>query len=89
MTRRLPALLGACLSFALVYPVRAQSPRSLADLRWIEPETPAGRFVIAPGERAMVSGYARSGLEVWIYPLQLLRAYDVTFRVEGATHVTL
>ena len=37
----------------------------------------------------MVSGYARSGLEVRTYPLQLLRAYDVTFRVEGATHVTL
>ena len=88
MTRRLHALLGACLSVALVCPVRAQSLRSLADLRWIEPETPAGRFVIAPGERAMVSGYARSGLEVWTYPLQLLRAYYVTFRVEGDTTET-
>jgi hypothetical protein len=32
-----------------------------------------------------VAGYAAPGLEVWTYPLQLLRGYWVSFRVDGDT----
>jgi len=63
----------------------AQSAPSLATLRWSAAESRAGRFLIAPGERAMVGGYMSSGLEVWTYPLQLVRGYRVTFRLDGDT----
>ena len=78
-------LLTACAAIVLGQPLAAQSQHPFADLGWREPETPGGRFLIAPGERAMVSGYARPGLEIWAYPLQLLRGYYVTFRVDGDT----
>ncbi|MBV8972245.1 MAG: hypothetical protein JO290_08135 [Sphingomonadaceae bacterium] len=43
----------------------------------------AGDFVAAHGERALVAGYA-DGLEVWAYPLQLLRGLRPRFHVAGA-----
>jgi glycogen debranching enzyme len=63
----------------------AQTTASLADLRWSAPETRAGRFVIVPGERSFIGGYGTPGLEIWTYPLQLVREYWVSFRVEGDT----
>ena len=60
---------------ALLLPARsapAQSAPSLADLRWSAEETPAGRYVIVPGQRGFVGGYNSSGFEVWASPLQLL-----------------
>ena len=63
----------------------AQTDASLADLRWSAAETKAGRFVIVPGERSFVSGYNTPGLEIWTYPLQLVRHYWVSFRVDGDT----
>ncbi|HEY2853896.1 MAG TPA: hypothetical protein VGJ18_13670 [Gemmatimonadaceae bacterium] len=63
----------------------AQSSPSLADLRWVAAERKTGRFVIVPGQRAFVGGYGTPGLEVWTYPLQLVRHYWVSFRFEGAT----
>jgi hypothetical protein len=66
----------------------AQSPPSLADLRWSASETAAGRFTIVPGRRAFVAGYNGSGLEVWTPPLQLLRDYRITVRAEGDTTET-
>jgi len=65
--------------------VLAQSPASLADLRWSVAETSAGRFVIVPGKRSFVGGYNTPGLEIWTYPLQLVRHYWVSFRLEGDT----
>lgn len=63
----------------------AQTTASLADLRWSAAETGAGRFVIVPGKRSFVGGYNTPGLEIWTYPLQLIRHYWVSFRVEGDT----
>jgi len=63
----------------------AQTTISLADLRWSAPETSAGRFVIVPGKRSFVGGYNAPGLEVWTYPLQLVRHYWISFRLEGDT----
>src|SRR6059058_672749 len=66
----------------------AQDATSLAALRWSELETATGRFVIVPGERAFVGGYNTPGLEVWTYPLQLIRGYWVSFRIDGDTTET-
>jgi Mannosylglycerate hydrolase MGH1-like glycoside hydrolase domain len=44
--------------------------------------TPDG-FVVAPGRRAAVFGYARDGLEVWAWPLQLIDGYRVDFVPQG------
>ena len=66
-------------------PAIAQTTDSLPDLRWSVPETSAGRFVVVPGERAFVGGYNTPGLEVWTYPLQLVRHYWISFRAEGET----
>ena len=88
------ALVPCCvvlLASALVLfapPMPAQSPPSLADLRWSASETAAGRFTIVPGRRAFVAGYNGSGLEVWTPPLQLLRDYRITVRAEGDTTET-
>src|SRR5947207_10972897 len=60
-----------------------QSDSALANLRWSEFETASGRFLIVPGQRAMVAGYATPGLEVWAYPLQIIRGYWPSFHVEG------
>jgi len=65
----------------------AQTPRSLADERWTASETPTGRFVIVPGERAFVAGYSAFGLEVWTSPLQLVRGYWVSFQVDSEATV--
>ena len=78
----------ALLALALfVPPYRgiAQTTGSLADLRWSATETKGGRFVIVPGERGFVGGYNTPGLEVWTYPLQLVRHYWISFRAEGET----
>ncbi len=44
-------------------------------------QSPAA-FASAKGERALVMGYA-DGLEVWAYPLQLVRDYRIGFRIAG------
>ncbi len=46
-------------------------------------ETGPGRFLGVPGQQAFVGGYSTPGLEVWAYPLQVLRHYRVSFRLEG------
>lgn len=43
------------------------------------------RFIAAHGRRALIAGYAAEGLEVWVYPFQILRNYRLSFRAEGAT----
>ena len=74
------------IAASLAPPALAQRAEpSLADLHWNAAETLVGRFLIVPGERAMVSGYSSPGLEVWTYPLQLVRGYRVSFRVDGDT----
>src|SRR5215471_2915989 len=78
-------LLIALLLLTPLYRGFAQTSSSLADLRWSAAETRAGRFVIAAGERGFVGGYNTPGLEIWTYPLQLIRHYWISFRVEGDT----
>jgi glycogen debranching enzyme len=43
------------------------------------------RFIAVHGRKAVVMGYASSGLEVWAYPLQLITGYEVGFRPAGET----
>jgi glycogen debranching enzyme len=43
------------------------------------------RFIAVHGRRAMLDGYADSGLEVWAYPVQLIKSYQVGFRPQGMT----
>ncbi len=43
------------------------------------------RFIAVHGRRALLDGYAASGLEAWAYPLQLIQGYRVGFRPEGTT----
>lgn len=43
------------------------------------------RFVAVHGRRALLDGYADSGLEVWAYPTQLIQNYQVGFRPQGMT----
>ena len=43
------------------------------------------RFVAAHGRKAIVMGYASSGLELWAYPLQLISGYELGFRPAGDT----
>jgi len=80
--RRAAGPICLLLSAAVLLP-RRLSPQSLADLRWTVPETETGRFLIVPGERAFVAGYNAPGLEVWAYPVQIVRDYWIGFRVEG------
>jgi glycogen debranching enzyme len=79
-------LLGrvALLLCALTRGALAQGT-SLADLQWSANETAAGRFVIVPGQRGFVGGYSVPGLEVWTYPLQLVRGYRISFHLSGDT----
>ena len=43
------------------------------------------RFVAVHGQRSVIMGYPRDGLEIWGYPLQILSRYRVGFRPEGTT----
>ena len=42
-------------------------------------------FIAVHGRRSLINGYSESGLEVWAYPLQLIRGYRIGFRTEGTT----
>ena len=43
------------------------------------------RFIAVHGRRALLDGYAGSGLEVWAYPVQLIKDYEVGFLPQGTT----
>ena len=43
------------------------------------------RFVAVHGRKAIVMGYAATGLEMWAYPLQLISGYEPGFRPAGET----
>jgi glycogen debranching enzyme len=67
---------GICLSMtadAAPLPLVSRPPSYDQDI---------GGFVSAKGERALIMGYPAE-LEVWTYPLQLVSAYHVRFRVPG------
>jgi hypothetical protein len=43
------------------------------------------RFVAVHGRKAVIMGYAASGLEAWAYPLQLISGYELGFHSTGDT----
>jgi hypothetical protein len=43
------------------------------------------RFMAVHGRRASLLGYSNSGLEMWAYPVQILKAYRVSFRPADTT----
>jgi len=76
-----------------------QNPPRASDLRrleWSTDSTGPRRFVSVHGRRAAVFGYSQDtsqgypeseGLEVWAYPVQILRSYSIAFRPAGETTV--
>jgi hypothetical protein len=81
-------LLGGYL-FTYALAVRSQdqvSPVPRADALTFSTESVGPhRFIAAHGRRALISGYASEGLDVWGYPFQILRNYRVSFRTIGST----
>src|ERR1700686_3151248 len=59
---------------------------AFSKLAWSTDSTGPRRFVSVHGRRAAIFGYGYSqdhaddGLEVWAYPVQILRSYSVAFR---------
>jgi glycogen debranching enzyme len=87
---------GAILSLSLLIAcsgrIEAQSQAgnaALNRLAWSTDSTGPRRFVSVHGRRSAIFGYSRGnsedGLEVWAYPVQILRSYSVAFRQQGAT----
>jgi glycogen debranching enzyme len=79
------AKIGALLFWliALLY-----SPVATAQLSFQTDSVAPERFVAAHGRKAIVMGYASSGLELWAYPLQLISGYELGFRSAGDTTET-
>ncbi len=77
--------LGALL-FCLIAFLHA--PIATAQLSFQTDSVAPERFVAAHGRKAIVMGYASSGLELWAYPLQLISGYELGFRSAGDTTET-
>lgn len=65
---------------AVLYP-----PVTAAQLSLQTDSVAPERFVAAHGRKAIVMGYASSGLELWAYPLQIISGYGLGFRPAGET----
>ncbi len=88
---------AACLSlFVLISclcwlgtQTQADTERTLSRLAWSTDSTGPRRFISVHGRRAAIfgysQGYSNDGLEVWAYPLQIIRSFRVTLRQQGAT----
>jgi glycogen debranching enzyme len=85
---RVPRLYLFCALSVLCLPMAlAQKPVEPAlsfDTNSVSPE----RFVAVHGRKAIVMGYASSGLELWAYPLQIISGYELGFRPGGDTTET-
>jgi glycogen debranching enzyme len=77
-----PVSLGLLLSCLLLL---LSSPRLLAQQSFDTDSVAPERFIAAHGRKAVVMGYASSGLELWAYPLQLISGYELGFRPTGET----
>lgn len=68
---------------------QAQAPttndQTAEDLTWTTESTGPRRYVAVHGRKALISGYSNGGLEIWAYPVQIVKAYSVNFRPEGAS----
>jgi glycogen debranching enzyme len=61
------------------------SPRLPAQQSFDTDSVAPERFIAVHGRKAVVMGYASSGLELWAYPLQLINGYELGFRSSGET----
>jgi glycogen debranching enzyme len=61
------------------------SPLASAQLSFETNSVAPERFIAVHGRKAVIMGYAASGLELWAYPLQLLSGYEPAFRSTGNT----
>jgi glycogen debranching enzyme len=61
------------------------SPLASAQLSFETNSVAPERFIAVHGRKAVVMGYAASGLEAWAYPLQLISGYELGFRSTGDT----
>jgi glycogen debranching enzyme len=64
------------------------SPLAAAQLSFQTDSVAPERFIAAHGRKAIVMGYASSGLELWAYPLQIISGYEPGFRPAGDTSET-
>jgi glycogen debranching enzyme len=71
-----PMLATALLLFSSLAPAQLSF-----DTNSVAPE----RFVAVHGRKAVIMGYAASGLEAWAYPLQLISGYELGFHSTGDT----
>jgi len=74
-------LIGVMASLSASAP--AQSENNLSRFARSTDSGPA-RFISAHGHRAAVFGYSQNGLEVWVYPFQIVSSYKVSFHRQGA-----
>ena len=74
------------LSFAVTLMLYLFSghPRGLAQQSLFTSDVYATRYLAAHGRRALLSGDTAAGLEGWVYPLQIFRGLEPSFRPEGA-----
>jgi hypothetical protein len=49
----------------------------------LAPPTHAGAFYDVAGRRAAMFGYENRDAEVWVYPLEILDQFALSFRLEG------
>src|SRR3984885_12345004 len=77
-----PVSLGLLLMYLLLL---LSSPSLLAQQSFDTDSVTPERFIAVHGRKAVVMGYASSGLELWAYPLQLISGYELGFRSPGET----
>ena len=65
----------AALALALL--LSSATAAAGADLTLRTADPGARQFLVQPGERAVLQGYARQNLEAYVYPFQILRDYRV------------
>jgi glycogen debranching enzyme len=79
-------LLCVALSSPSALPQATSSPAQTEDALALNTTSIAPlRFVAAHGRRALISGYATGGLEVWAYPFEILNDYRISFRLADTT----
>ncbi|HEU4595576.1 MAG TPA: hypothetical protein VFS10_10570, partial [Pyrinomonadaceae bacterium] len=78
-----------CLAFAAEAGARqAATPTLVPKFRLektgleLERRVQAGAFLDVLGRKSALYGYERRSLEAWVYPLQLLDQFELSFRLE-------
>ena len=77
------SLRSTLLVYLVVACTALAAAQSLNDLQWTTDST--NRFVSVHGRRSAIFGYPETGLEIWAYPLQIVKSFVVSFRPEGSS----